>query len=419
MPGDYGIDIVARSNELKAKKRNKKLAIVALVVILLATLAVAVLIFLSWFQNDDRVVIEAITKTFSNDGIFAEDGGNVKGYYKVTKENDVNSYRVDFDTAETSKKVQGIFDIQMNKNAKMKITGSYNQDGTLFIKGADLQSFVRRMGGEEVENCIEGGECESQEELEEEIANEEDEEVDEGLLSVVQYGQILASALDDKWYKFAIDDVVGEGEKCITEAGQKLSGDLSRGIVSKHYNEASFLEANKLLDDSNDNTTYEVNINRDKLAEFLNKIDDQQSLLDMNYCFGGKVKKLSVDDLMMRSDWRAELTISKWRHYLEKAKFYGTTEENDKIEMEMNFTRKAELGIKEPEDASDTEALRKDIEEGVRGGMRLMYQEMASKECAKNTSSQETLNACKEQVMKQAEKTLTEYKYKFPLKIEL
>ena len=122
---------------------------------------------------------------------------------------------------------------------------------------------------------------------------------------------------------------------------------------------------------------------------------------------------------MMRGDWKAELTISKWKHYLEKAKFYGSTEENKKIEMEVNLTRKAELGIKEPTDAGSAEDLRKDIEEGIRGGMRMMYQELGSKECAKTTSSQDNLNACKDQVMKQGEKTLKEYKYKFPLKIGL
>ena len=420
MPGDYGIDIVARGNEIKAKKRNKRLKIVTLIVLLLAIFIVAALIFLRWFQNDDRVVIEAVTKTFSNEGIFSEKGGNLKGYYKVTKENNADSYTLNFDIAETAKQTQGIVDIEMEQNAKMKLTGSYGQNGTLFIKGTDLRSFVRRMGGDKVETCIEGGECEEDVEMTAEEQNDEDELEDEGLLTVVQYGQILAGLLEDKWYKLAVDDVIGEGDACIKDAGEKINGDLSRGMISKYYNETSFLEVNRLMDDQSEEvSTYEVKINKDKLTEFLNKIDKTQSIADMNYCFGGKVKKIAVEDLMMRGDWKAELTISKWRHYLEKAKFYGTTEENEKIELEMNITRNAELGIKEPEEAATSEDLRKDIEDGVRGGMRLMYQEMASKECAKNTGSQETLNACKEQVMKQAEKTLTEYKYKFPLKIEL
>lgn len=418
MPGDYGIDIVARSNEIKAEKRNKILKIVTLVVILLAIVIVAALIFLKWFQNDDRVVVEAITKTFSSEGIFGENGGNLRGYYKVTKESGANSYVVNYDIAETSQQTQGIVDIEMSQNAKMKLTGSYKQDGTLFIKGADLPSFVRRMGGDKVETCIEGGECE--EDAESEEIMEEDEVAEEGLLAMVQYGQILANLLEGKWYKIAVDDVVGEGDACIQEAGEKLAGDLTKGMISRYYNEASFLKVNRLLDEPNDDTiVYEVKINKDKLTEFLNKLDNTQSVADMNYCFGGKVKKLAAEDLMMRGEWKAELSISKWKHYLEKAKFYGATEEHEKIEMEMNLTRKAELGIQEPAEAATAEDLRKDIEEGVRGGMRMMYQELASKECSKNTSSQATLNACKEQVMKQGEQTLKDYKYKFPIKIEL
>ena len=427
MAGDYGIDIVNRSNELKVKKRNKKLAVVTLVIIVLAVLTVAVMVFIKWFQNDDRVVIEAITKTFSNEGIFNDEGGNVKGYYKVEKESGAESYVVNFDVAETPKQIQGIFDLQMNQNAKMKITESYRQDGSLYIKGDDITSFVRRMGGDKVADCIEGGDCESEEELVEEETDEESKEKrredasdDDGLLDVVRYGQIMAGLMEGKWYKINVDEVVSAGNTCITDGVERLSTDLTRGLISKYYNESPFLEVNKQLEKSNDEMlVFEVKINKDNLVEFLNKLDKVRSTVELYDCFDGQQEELKVSDLAMRDDWRAELTISRWKHYVEKVKFYGTLEDNEKVELEANLSRKAALGIQEPNEAADAETLRKDIEEGSRGGMRLMYQEMASKECAKNTTSHETLNACKEQVMKQAEKTLQEYKFEFPLKIEL
>ena len=140
------------------RKRNKRLILVMIGLLAAAAIAIGSMAFLTWFQDDEKVVYDAVTTALSDKGIFNFNGVNLNGSYDLKTKTGADSYKIDFDLASTNDRSQGTLDIKLKNSTNLNIVAMYKSDGSLFFMGKNMKDFVRESGGARVETCADNGE---------------------------------------------------------------------------------------------------------------------------------------------------------------------------------------------------------------------------------------------------------------------
>ncbi len=419
------------------RKRNKKLILVMLALLVVAAATIGVMAFLRWFQNDEKVVYDAITTALSNKGIFTSNGVNLNGSYDLKTKTGADSYKVDFDLASTNDRSQGTFDIELKNSTNLNITAMYKSDGSLFFMGKNMKDFVRKSGGARVETCADNGECNSLSQETEEKNNEDNSEEEKadsnseesnseetsssstGLLSLIKYGRDMANIMDEKWYKTNIDSLFTSKEisddSCLTNSLKTIRADMNDDLLKKAYEQNPFFDIVRTeTSPNNGSTVYVLKVNREVMTKFLNTVTHRDGFVKLNKCLGkSEPTTYTVDDLDFRNDLRVELTISNWKHKLKSLKATGTLVDKSTVSFNTDINLGVQMPTTEPSEYADEDTLKNDIEAGLKGGMKQMYAVLANTECPKRDA--QVVQACKEQVINQGNQTIEKFKFDYPI----
>lgn len=419
------------------RKRNKRLILVMIGLLAAAAIAIGSMAFLTWFQDDEKVVYDAVTTALSDKGIFNFNGVNLNGSYDLKTKTGADSYKIDFDLASTNDRSQGTLDIKLKNSTNLNIVAMYKSDGSLFFMGKNMKDFVRESGGARVETCADNGECNSlnqeiEEEAKEAESNDEnkdantDEDSEEelssdqtGLLSLIRYGRDIANIMDEKWYKANIDSLftssdIGD-DSCIANSLKTIRSDVNDNLLKKAYIQNPFLNIVRIeKSPSNGSKVYVLKIDKERMVSFLNIVNHRDGFVKLNKCRGeAEPVKLTVDDLDFKSDLRVELTISNWKHVLKSIKVTGTLVDKSVMSFNSDINLGVQMPTTEPEECADEETLRGDLEAGLKGGMKQMYAVLANTECPKRDA--QVIQSCKEQVINQGNQTIEKFKFNYPI----
>ena len=74
------------------RKRNKRLILVMIGLLAVAAIAIGSMAFLTWFQDDEKVVYDAVTTALSDKGIFNFNGVNLNGSYDLKTKTGADSW---------------------------------------------------------------------------------------------------------------------------------------------------------------------------------------------------------------------------------------------------------------------------------------------------------------------------------------
>ncbi|HEY1085538.1 MAG TPA: hypothetical protein VGE34_02305 [Candidatus Saccharimonadales bacterium] len=355
------------------KKSFKKWIIGGSIVVVLVLFGGAgALAYNFWYQNPDKVIMDAIVNSFKT-----SDGTTAKA--QVVAEGEGNKITLDMDMKSNSNQAVGTVkvaaDIPSAKVSFKDITVDFAADidkRTGYVKLGNIRETIEKTVDAYVDTMAAQYTALGRPMTPVQIAAAK-------ALAKEKIGPVL-NKIENKWIKFEVEKGDAEAEKqqkCVIDTIKKLETDTAmRDELMKAYSDNKFVTVKEKLGSKDGSLGYLLDFDKDKANSFskaakettftkeINKCDPSSSSSDDSH---SSLDSSSSDDL---KNTAVEVWVSRWSHQFTGIKVTtetGKSSSPTKVTVDMSM-KYGSVNVEMPTDATDYKDLQKDLESAMGGG---------------------------------------------------
>lgn len=316
--------------KIPSEKKRTGLIIGIVVAVLLILCGGLILWFYLWYSNPDQVAYDAMTHLIEAENVGIEGGITIMN---PDEDSALKMLSIAFDTASnnlpnsTAAKIMFIFDadkVEGDPQILIEVKNIVMRDGVIYLQIGGIIDSINSL------------------------------EIDDDTRASMEYFLSTLEVIDNEWWQISIPDLLETMELPAQQndaltgmyrcAMQAVSSDMS-GEIATIYKQNQFVEiksSKQLAPDNEDvvatleagHKAYELTINKDKMASFVNRLPETQTATDFFACYNDVAKqyggeRLSASDFDEISaedvEWpdseqlRVFLEISQFEHRLRSA----------------------------------------------------------------------------------------------------
>lgn len=319
--------------KISSEKKRTGLIVGIVVAVLLALCGGLILWFYLWYSNPDQVAYDAMTHLIEAENVGIEGGISI---INPDEDSALKMLSIAFDASSnnlpssTAAKIMFIFDadkVEGDPQILIEVKNIVMRDGVIYLQIGGIMDSINSL------------------------------EIDDDTYASMEYFLNTLEVIDNEWWQISIPDLLETMELPAQQndaltgmyrcAMQAVNSDMS-GEIATIYKQNQFVEiksSKQLAPDAEDvvdaleagHKAYELTINKDKMASFVNRLPETQTANDFFACYNDVAKqyggeRLSANDFDEISaedvEWpdsehlRIFLEISQFEHRLRSVNIF-------------------------------------------------------------------------------------------------